>query len=59
VRDLYSARMPDDPKDLRDNAERCRRLACVVEEERTRQMLLEIAQAFEEQAAVLEGRRDT
>lgn len=47
--------MPDELKDLRDNAERCRRLALVVEEEKTRQMLLDIAQAFEERAAVLEG----
>ena len=56
---MYATRMPDEPKDLRDNAERCRRLATVVENGNTRQMLLEIAQAFEDQAAVFEAQQKT
>jgi len=47
--------MPNEIQDLRDQAERCRKLATVVEDEGNRRQLLEMAEALEEQAVKLEG----
>jgi hypothetical protein len=41
-------------EDLRDNAERCRRLARIVEDERNQRLLLEAAVRFDDLANKLE-----
>jgi hypothetical protein len=51
--------MGDEVEDLREHAERCRRLAQVVEEERNRRQLLELADLLEKQANKLEQERPT
>lgn len=53
--DAYWARMGSEVEDLRDNAERCRRLARVVEDERNKRLLLEMAMRLDEQADQLEA----
>lgn len=47
--------MGSEVEDLRDNAERCRRLARVVEDERNKRLLLEMAMRLDEQADQLEA----
>ena len=47
--------MNNEAQDLRENAERCRRLAAVVEDKKTKRILEEMATQLEEQAAVLEA----
>jgi hypothetical protein len=46
--------MGSEVEDLRDQAERCRRLARVVQDERNRQQLLEMAAQLDKQADELE-----
>lgn len=46
--------MADDIQDLRDHAERFRRLASVVEDERNRLQLLEMAEELDKGADALE-----
>lgn len=46
--------MPDEIRDLRDNAERCRTLAEVVSDERNLRLLLEMAEKLGEMADKLE-----
>lgn len=41
-------------EDLRDNAERCRRLARIVEDQRNKRLLLEAAARFDDVANKLE-----
>ena len=47
--------MSNQVQDLRDHAERFRRLAGVVEDERNRRQLLQMAKELDEQADELEG----
>jgi len=49
--------MGSEVKDLRDNAERCRRLALVSVDERNQRLLLELAGKLDEQADKLESSR--
>jgi hypothetical protein len=49
--------MGDEVEDLRENAERCRRLARVVEDQRNHRQLLEMAAQLDEQANKLEAAR--
>ena len=46
--------MGNELKDLREHAERCRRLAQVVEHERNKRQLLELAVQLDEQANKIE-----
>ena len=46
--------VPDDIRDLRDRAERFRRLARVVQDERNRQQLLDMAKELDAGADALE-----
>lgn len=46
--------MSNEIEDLRDNAERCRKLAKVVTDERNRRLLYEMAAQLDEQADKLE-----
>jgi hypothetical protein len=48
--------MGSEVEDLRENAERCRRLARVVADERNRRQLLEMAASLEQEAGKLEGK---
>ena len=50
----YSTGMGSEVEDLRDHAERCRRLALVAEAERNRRQLLELAFQLDKQADELE-----
>jgi hypothetical protein len=47
--------VPNEIEDLRDQAERCRRLASVVTDERNKRLLYEMASKLDEQADKLEG----
>jgi hypothetical protein len=53
----HENRMRTEWEDLRDNAERCRRLAAVVEDEKTKQMLEGTALQFEQLAAALAAKQ--
>ena len=59
---LIAVPVPNDIQDMREHAERFRRLAAVVEDERNREQLLEMARELDKGADALEeairGRKD-
>jgi hypothetical protein len=54
ARAALTAAVSNEIEDLRDNAERCRKLAKVVTDERNRRLLYEMAAQLDEQADKLE-----